>query len=719
MFDNRPFKRETIQGMVKHLNLPDKVRKTMMEFTIDDEFTFLMSIKQNHGKNGAGLFRLIEEIIVVSIEGGSYDARSHQLVIEVAEILGVPRDLVELHCESIYDLLRNSGKKKTKDANELDEDYEDENENDEEFIVIEEGNDCDGKNINSEDVDNKSTNNYENNRIDTGNKLIKRKKRKEEKEKTKIKKKKTLDEATMRKVRKYMIVGLASLGGAAVMGVTGGLAAPVVASALAGVVGGSLALSATAAGVVGSLFGVAGAGLTASKMNKRIGDLEEFSFLSMNPAYDQTSLTITIAISGWISEDNERGFIRPWRRLRHTREQYCLCYESKYLLELSQAMDYLLSLFFSYAAQQALTYTFLASVMAAIAWPAALMSMANIIDNPWDVCINRSTKAGKRLAEVLRSRQQGNRPVTLIGFSLGARVIFYCLQELAQHNDTLGLIGDVIVLGAPVTACEDQWKSIGKVVNGKIINGYSSSDWLLKFLYRTSNAALKIAGLQEIPWQDRKLRNVNLTALVGGHLDYYKKINEILQFINIKTAEPDDLSLLDDDLTLSLDATTGDNYNNKCTKAKWDAAFVDPLAATASATATIKSSHVVSSDQIISHSIDQQAKRLELFKLNNDITTATTSSAKSNTLKSKRFLRRARSLNWRHNGNGHLQFDKTQRNQQFSGTKITNNAANNGSIQNKQFNKTDTFGKLTHGPIAHNTWLFKRRFASCWSLESI
>lgn len=39
-----------------------------------------------------------------------------------------------------------------------------------------------------------------------------------------------------------------------------------------------------------------------------------------------------------------------------------------------------------------------------------------------------SFQVGKHLAEVLLKREHGRRPVTLIGYSLGARVIYYCLR---------------------------------------------------------------------------------------------------------------------------------------------------------------------------------------------------------------------------------------------------------------------------------------------------
>lgn len=45
-------------------------------------------------------------------------------------------------------------------------------------------------------------------------------------------------------------------------------------------------------------------------------------------------------------------------------------------------------------------------IVAALTWPASLLSMANVIDNPWEVCLHRSAEVGKHLAHILLSRQQ-------------------------------------------------------------------------------------------------------------------------------------------------------------------------------------------------------------------------------------------------------------------------------------------------------------------------
>lgn len=56
------------------------------------------------------------------------------------------------------------------------------------------------------------------------------------------------------------------------------------------------------------------------------------------------------------------AFEEPWLTLMNSREQYCLRYESTYLLELGRAIDYLFSFAVTYAAQEALKYTILSGI---------------------------------------------------------------------------------------------------------------------------------------------------------------------------------------------------------------------------------------------------------------------------------------------------------------------------------------------------------------------
>ncbi|XP_015454441.1 transmembrane and coiled-coil domain-containing protein 4 isoform X3 [Pteropus alecto] len=338
-----------------------------------------------------------------------------------------------------------------------------------------------------------------------------------------------------RKWKRYLLIGLATVGGGTVIGVTGGLAAPLVAAGAATIIGsaGAAALGSVAGiAVMTSLFGAAGAGLTGYKMKKRVGAIEEFTFL---PLTEGRQLHITIAITGWLASGKYRTFSAPWAALARSREQYCLAWEAKYLMELGNALETILSGLANMVAQEALKYTVLSGIIAALTWPASLLSVANVIDNPWGVCLHRSAEVGKHLAHILLSRQQGRRPVTLIGFSLGARVIYFCLQEMAQEKDCQGIIEDVVLLGAPVEGEAKHWEPFRKVVSGRIVNGYCRGDWLLSFVYRTSSVQLRVAGLQPVMLQDRRVENVDLSSVVGGHLDYAKQMDVILKAVGIHT----------------------------------------------------------------------------------------------------------------------------------------------------------------------------------------
>ncbi|KAK9094823.1 hypothetical protein Scep_026292 [Stephania cephalantha] len=113
------------------------------------------------------------------------------------------------------------------------------------------------------------------------------------------------------------IIGAAALTGGTLMAITGGLAAPAIAAgftALAPTLGalvpaigaGGFAAAATATGyVAGSVavaasLGAARAGLTGSKMARRIADIEEFEFKTIGENHNQSRLAVGIMISGLV-----------------------------------------------------------------------------------------------------------------------------------------------------------------------------------------------------------------------------------------------------------------------------------------------------------------------------------------------------------------------------------------------------------------------------------
>uniref|UniRef100_A0A1I8BN56 DUF726 domain-containing protein n=1 Tax=Meloidogyne hapla TaxID=6305 RepID=A0A1I8BN56_MELHA len=279
----------------------------------------------------------------------------------------------------------------------------------------------------------------------------------------------------LRKYKRYAIIGAATGLGGVLIGVTGGLAAPLIVASISALTATTIfaGLTGTAiTAIFGSLFGVAGAGLSGYRMRKRVGDIEEFTIERLTEE-ENKALHCVLCVSGWIEDRESQAFRTHWRHLWMSKEQYTLRWESKYLEELGKSIEYFLSFVVSYAVQRSLMETVLAGLVSAIAWPLILLGSSSIIDNPWNICTKRAAEAGEHLAEVLLTRSHGRRPITLIGFSLGARVIYHCLMEMNKRKpDSL------------VSASPSQWRQICSVVGGRVINGYCKTDWLLRFLYR-------------------------------------------------------------------------------------------------------------------------------------------------------------------------------------------------------------------------------------------
>jgi len=189
-----------------------------------------------------------------------------------------------------------------------------------------------------------------------------------------------------------------------------------------------------------------------------------------------------------------------------------------------------------------------------------------MIDGTWTLAVERSDEAGKELARSLLFTRAGHRPVTLIGYSFGARTIYACLKELARYQekwedlrennkgsrrrsssssnnnipsdfcDDDGLImrepssivEDAILMGLPNHLSLSSWQACRMVVAGRLVNCYSQKDLILSLMFQFKRLGLKpVCGT--CPVNAVGVENVDVSDLVSGHQDYCLVMGDILK----------------------------------------------------------------------------------------------------------------------------------------------------------------------------------------------
>ncbi|KAJ4137744.1 hypothetical protein NW768_003334 [Fusarium equiseti] len=352
--------------------------------------------------------------------------------------------------------------------------------------------------------------------------------------------------------RRYVMMGLATVGGGLVIGLSAGLLAPVI--------GAGLATGLTAVGVTGTgsfLGGVGGAAIITSgaaasgsliggrAAGRRTGAVRTFEY---RPLHNNKRVNLIVTISGWLT-----GKVDDVRLPFSTVDPvmgdiYSVLFEPEMLRSMGDTINILATEALTSSIQQILGTTILATLMSAIQLPIILTKLAYLIDNPWAVSLDRATAAGKILADSLIERNLGTRPITLVGFSIGARVVFSCLQELSRKGG-IGIVQNVYMFGSPIVVSKEEYIKAKTVVSGRFVNAYNRNDWILGYLFRlTSGGIRRVAGLapiEECPF----IENMDVTDLVNGHMDYRQKMPVLLmrcgwsveseEFVEIEDPDPD------------------------------------------------------------------------------------------------------------------------------------------------------------------------------------
>ncbi|KAG0682350.1 hypothetical protein C6P40_004857 [Pichia californica] len=353
---------------------------------------------------------------------------------------------------------------------------------------------------------------------------------------------------------KIVKIALATAAGGLVIGLSAGALAPVI--------GAGLAAGLTTIGVSGTGGFLAGAGGTAiittsgvmsgmragkNAMQNRVGSVKTFEFI---PLHNNRRVNLIITVSGWMS-----GTMDDVRLPFSTVDQvmgdlYSLLWEPEMLTSMGQTINILANEILTQSIQQILGSTLLITLMAGLQLPMMLSKLGYLLDNPWNNSLDRAWRSGKVLADTLRRNKLGVRPITLVGFSLGARLIYSCLLSLAKSGD-YGIIENVYLFGSPLVINEDEVSQARSVVSGRFVNGYMKQDWILGYLFRATSGGLRtIAGISPVDSEKYNIENYNCSEFVKGHMQYREAMPKLLkmvgwevlddQFVEIEQPNPEE-----------------------------------------------------------------------------------------------------------------------------------------------------------------------------------
>uniref|UniRef100_V5GTG5 DUF726-domain-containing protein n=1 Tax=Kalmanozyma brasiliensis (strain GHG001) TaxID=1365824 RepID=V5GTG5_KALBG len=358
----------------------------------------------------------------------------------------------------------------------------------------------------------------------------------------------------MARKKRMVLMGLATVGGGLVIGLSAGLLAPVIGAGMGAALG-AVGIGGTTsflggvggAALITSTGTVGGMSLAGRGMSRRTRSVKTFEF---KPIHNNKRVNAIVTVPGFMSGPLDDVRL-PFSVIDSVMgDAFSVLWEPDMMQEMGNALGLLWNETIVQGVQQALALTVAGAgaMLSALAWPLWLTKLGYLIDNPWSNALDRAAAAGLILADTLSKRQLGVRPITLVGYSLGARVIFYALVELARIK-AYGIVQNVYIMGAPVTAKDETWKEARSVVSGRFVSAFNRNDWILGYLHRAASGGLRsIAGLHPVE-RVQDIENVDVTHVVPGHLGYRPLMPLVLGELGFRTTadyfdEPEDLNAI-------------------------------------------------------------------------------------------------------------------------------------------------------------------------------
>ena len=153
----------------------------------------------------------------------------------------------------------------------------------------------------------------------------------------------------------------------------------------------------------------------------------------------------------------------------------------------------------------------------------------------WYETVHNTLKASRYLAQYIVKLKRSNPKIkiTLMGHSLGARVIFNTLYHLAKNGNR---VEQVLMFAGAKRVDRVIWADVLTAVKSNVFNFYTRHDRILKHFYQISmfNTPIGISPLKIVKMREHKnltLINCNLSHMVKGHNEYKKQLPKILNIV--------------------------------------------------------------------------------------------------------------------------------------------------------------------------------------------
>ncbi|OCF30723.1 hypothetical protein I317_02546 [Kwoniella heveanensis CBS 569] len=257
------------------------------------------------------------------------------------------------------------------------------------------------------------------------------------------------------------------------------------------------------------------------------------------------------AVSATVPSESGTDALNTMTGLKDGRDVYLLRFESAAMLKTGRDVDlWVESKLKGLLKKEIIKRTVLSAYFAAVSLPLSVYSMATMtLDNTWMHAQDRAKKAGRLLGEVIEKRVQGERPVVLIGSSVGALTILHALLYLASlpppppgSKPAPTYVESAYMISLPAAPSTEEWSKCRSVVSRRLVNAWSDADLVLAGVVRlhevVSRAAvmsngIKVAGLGPVEHPELGVEDVDVSSVLRGHMELQAKMPEVLRIIDI------------------------------------------------------------------------------------------------------------------------------------------------------------------------------------------